>query len=482
MSKMDWMANACGIFLLWAMASIALSAQTAVRVPPAQTKAVAPTVTFTSLFAFHGTTDGVAPIGVVQGTDGHFYGTTNYGGPNDGGTAFTIAPDGTLTTLYSFCSHLSGGTCTDGTLPYEVLVQGTDGNFYGTTSSGGNPSCNCGTVFKITPNGTLTTLYSFTGLGYPYAGLVLGADGNFYGTSTEGKGSVFKITPGGAFTTLHEFDGTDGETPGPLILASNGSFYGATFSGGTSHLCAGGCGTVFAITPSGTLTTLASFDDTDGYGPAALIQTTNGNFYGTTQYGGAYDTCNQGCGTVFKMTPNGILTTLHSFDGADGDLPFPALLQGTDGNLYGEAVGGGANDLGTVYSITPGGTLTTLHNFDETDGNNPIQMVQGTNGTFYGTTQFGGANNDGTVFSLSVGLGPFVETQPASGSVGAAVNILGTNLTGATAVAFNGTPAVFTVVSHSLITTTVPTGATSGKVQVTVPNGTLRSNGPFRVN
>jgi uncharacterized repeat protein (TIGR03803 family) len=146
-------------------------------------------------------------------------------------------------------------------------------------------------------------------------------------------------------------------------------------------------------------------------------------------------------------------------------------------------VEGGANKAdGTIFKITPSGKLATLHSFDSTDGKQPYAcLVQGTNGDFYGTTVFGGANSAGTVFSLSVGLGPFVETLPTSGKVGAAVKILGTNMTGATKVTFNGTLAVFKVVSSSEITTTVPTGATTGKVKVTTPSGTLTSNVNFRV-
>ncbi len=273
-------------------------------------------------------------------------------------------------------------------------------------------------------------------------------------------------------------------------------------------------GTVFKITPSGKLTTLHSFDLADGYAPqAGLVQGTDGNFYGTTLEGGPTNaSCMyQSCGTVFKITPSGTLTTLYNFcsqsNCADGALPEAALVQGTDGNFYGTTPYGGANNncffvqpssdgCGTVFSITPSGVLTTLYNFCPqsgcADGYYPIAgLIQDTNGTFYGTTTLGGPaniscmNNSydscGTVFSLSVGLSPFVETLPASGKMGAAVKILGTNLTGATSATFNGTAATFTVVSASEITTTVPSGATTGTVQVVTPGGTLSSNAPFKV-
>ena len=248
-----------------------------------------------------------------------------------------LAQAQTFTTLHEFDG-------TDGSNPYAGLIQATDGNLYGTTSEGGannKISCNgdnvvCGTFFKITPSGTLTTLYSFCaqsnctdGAG-PTAGLVQATNGNFYGTAfsggANGDGTVFEITPAGVLTTLHSFDGTDGENPeGSLIQTVNGNFYGTPCGGGTI-----GTGTVFEITPKGTLTTLHIFcqgDCTDGAGPkGALVQAVNGNFYGTTSGGVS-------SGTVFEITPAGTLTTLHSFEGADGASPFDALIQATDGKL-----------------------------------------------------------------------------------------------------------------------------------------------------
>jgi uncharacterized repeat protein (TIGR03803 family) len=430
--------------------------------------------TFTTLpsISFDGT-DGASPYAaLIQATDGNFYGTAQEGGANGDGTVFKITPSGRLTTSHNFDG-------TDGQYPTQ-LVQATDGNFYGTTFGGGTNGD--GTVFKITPSGTLTMLYSFCaqanctdGEG-PIPVLVQATDGNFYGATANGgannDGTVFKITPSGALTTLHSFDfGTDGQLPEGLAQGTDGNFYGTTNRGGD-----GDDGTVFKITPSGTLTTLHNFQGADGDEPdAGLVQGTDGNFYGTTAQGGANND-----GTVFKITPTGTLKTLHSFDGTDGSLPAAALIQATDGNLYGTTVAGGTD--GTLFKITPSGKLTTLHDFDGTDGISPeAALVQGTNGKFYGTAPFGGISSDGTVFSLSVGLGPFVKTQPTSGKVGAAVKILGTDLTGATSVTFNGTAAVFKVVSASLITTNMPTGATTGTVEVTTPRGTLQSNVVFRV-
>ena len=442
-----------------------------------------PAQTFTSLASFNGD-DGAFPasMSLVQGTDGNLYGTAAYGGANSGGTVFKVTPTGTVTTLYSFCALAS---CADGETPLSGLVLGNNGIFYGTTASGGLNGN--GTVFSITSGGALTTLHSFD---LPVDGasivapLVQAANGTFYGVTGEGGshnyGTVFSMTSGGSVTTLHTFDGTDGAYPyAALVQGTNGTFYGTTSDFGANN-----DGTVFSITSGGAFTTLHNFDSTDGAFPyAPLVQASNGTFYGTTVQGGAI-----GYGTVFSMTSAGTLTTLHSFDSTDGALSYAGLVQATNGTLYGTTqMGGTANcsfgqPCGTVFSITTGGTLTTLHSFDGTDGKGPeAAVVQATNGTFYGVTYYGGVSNYGTIFSLAVGLHPFVETLPASGLVGAHVKILGTNLIGATSVTFNGIAATFTVVSKSEITTTVPAGASTGSVMVVTPSRTLKSNKPFRV-
>jgi uncharacterized repeat protein (TIGR03803 family) len=474
---------------LWLCASGSLAAQT-----------------FTTLFSFN-FTDGNLPIGgLVQATDGNFYGTTATGGlnrckvhrthsdpngVNNGcGTIFKITPRGALTSLHTFDG-------TDGEYPESGVVQGVDGNFYGTTQAGGtDTSCDyglipgCGTIFKITPSGTFTTLHSFqlTDGAIPARKLVQGTDGNFYGATgaggANGYGTVFKITPSGTLTTLHSFDGTDGADPlTGLVQGTDGNFYGTTDN------------TVFKITPSGTLTTLHTFDGTDGSGPNALVQGTNGNLYGTTIEGGTGGNAeNAPSGTVFEITPSGTITTLFNFDNLNNQNPggpqVGALVQGTgtDGNFYGLTVEGGSGvgcgtaGCGTLFKMTPSGTLTVVYSIPGPTANGipDAGLIQSTNGNFYGATSGGGLDY-GTIYSLSVGLGPFVETQTASGAVGATVNILGTDLTGATSVSFNGTAAAFTVVSSSEITTTVPSGATTGEVQVVTPSGTLLSNVSFRV-
>jgi uncharacterized repeat protein (TIGR03803 family) len=436
--------------------------------------------TFTNL-AYFNSTNGSGPLGaLVQGVDGNLYGTTASGGSYSYGTVFKITTSGALTTLHSFCSQAN---CSDGSDPAAGPVQATDGNLYGTTYGGGNGKC--GTVFRITLEGALTPLHEFynTDGCNPDAGVVEAVGGEFYGTAEFGGtsnccGAVFKISRGGSLTTLHSFNGVDGFEPlAAVVRAIDGNFYGTTLAGGPTS----NAGTVFRITPEGKLTTIYSFGSTGPTGPDGLIQAPDGNFYGVSQYGGAY-----GGGTVFRLTPAGVLTTLYSFSAVYNGTDLPNnLVQGTDGNFYGTTYFGGANGFGTVFKITPGGMLTTLHNFDGTNGSrNPGgALVQATDGNFYGTT-FGegdGPAQSGTVFKLSVGLGPFVKLLLPSGKVGDAVQILGTNLTGADYMSFNGTQASFTVLSPTLIATTVPIGATSGKVHVNTPGGTLFSGGPFVV-
>lgn len=431
--------------------------------------------TVTTLATFNGV-NGANPLfaSLVQGVDGNLYGTTQSGGAHRQGTVFKVTPLGALTTLYSFCVK-SG--CTDGSAPYGGLALGTDGNLYGTTEAGG--AHGDGSVFKITPGGTLTTLHSFNlhDGANPYAALMQATDGNFYGTAQSGGahllGTVYKITPQGVFTLLHSFNSTDGSSPeAALIQATDGNFYSTTYDGGT-----GGYGTIFKITSAGALTTLHIFDETEGRAVVpGLVQAGDGNFYGAGSQGGAL-----GFGTVYMVTPAGVLTTLHSFDSTDGATP-NALVLATDGNFYGTTISGGSNIDGTVFEITPQGMLTALHDFTGSDGADPFTgLLQATDGDFYGTTFAGGTNRDGTVFRLEASLGPFVKTVPTVGKAGSRVNILGTDLTGSTRITFNGTPAAFTVLSPSEIATKVPAGATTGTVQVITPGGTLSSNVVFQV-
>jgi uncharacterized repeat protein (TIGR03803 family) len=331
----------------------------------------------------------------------------------------------TLTTLASFNG-------TDGAAPLASLVQGIDGNFYEAIFSGGdNPNCifdGCGTIVRVSPQGTVTRLYSFCSQpncadgASPAGGLALGTDGNFYGTTSsggtaEGGGTVFKITPSGTLTTLYSFcsqpNCADGRSPwATLVQGADGNFYGTTQSGGSSNACTGGCGTVFKITPAGALTTLHSFNGADGWSPqGALALSADGNLYGTTYYANVQGSeyC---CGTVFKITPAGGLTTLYSFSGYPTDnllYPVGGLVQAVDGNFYGTTnQGGNASDAGAVFRITPGGSVTVLHSFCSqsncADGAQPQSgLVQGTDGNLYGTTWGGSIGRPGTAFKISPG-------------------------------------------------------------------------------
>jgi uncharacterized repeat protein (TIGR03803 family) len=286
------------------------------------------------------------------------------------------------------------------------LLQASDGNFYGTTSQGG--ASGNGTVFKITPSGVESILYSFAGGttdgSQPQAALIQASDGNFYGTTSQGgasnNGAVFRISPTGVESILHAFAGsaTDGSNPqAALLQASDGNFYGTTNFGGLA-----GFGTVFMITPAGVETVLLSFNFNtgEGNGPrAALIQARDGSFYGTTFNGGGLGL---GSGTVFKISATTGASVIHAFGGgADGSGPNSALIEGGDGNLYGTTSSGGPNNNGTLFEITPTGAESVLYPFagGSTDGSNPSAgLILGSDGNFYGTTQTGGTGGQGTIF------------------------------------------------------------------------------------
>jgi uncharacterized repeat protein (TIGR03803 family) len=481
---------------------------------------VAASHSFAQTFAsvtFDGSNGSLPFTTLVEGPNGNLYGTTFGGGLFSDGTVFDITPSLEITLVHSFCPS-DFPMCPGGSLPDAGLVLGTDGNFYGTTQDGG--ANDRGTFFKITPQGDFTVLHSFciqtncVDGEYPSSVLLQGRNGNFYGMTTQGGpsstngnvipantgacvggagcGTIFEITPTGDITILHGFCSQlnskgiceDGEYPkGGLVRGTDGNFYGTTYSGGKLQ-----AGTVFVITPAGNFNTLRSFSRTaDGGCPeAGLVQGTDGNFYGTTSKGGS----NQ-VGTVFRMTPSGHMTALYSFcshlNCADGSSPQAGLVQGNDGNFYGTTYMGGADPncsyagvgCGTIFQITPAGNLTTLHSFcliaGCSDGAFPLEaLVQATNGAFYGTTP------GGVVFSLSVGLGPFVSANPPFGRVGRHITLLGNNLRGTTNVSFNGASARFTA-SSSEINTIVPSDATTGTIEVTTPGGTLSSNTDFQI-
>jgi len=390
--------------------------------------------TFSTVFAFDGT-NGSQPNGpLAQGLDGNLYGTTSNGGSQNLGTVFKVTPTRHLTTLYHFCSQVE---CADGGVPQSGLVLGTDGNLYGSTTFGGVH--NAGTLFRITPQGLLTTLYNFCaqpGCGGGYGtnqALIQGTDGNFYGAAPSGGrnrgGTIFKISPAGKFTLLYSFcskpDCADGSAPNALVQATDGNFYG------TNQFGPGG--TVFRLTPSGTLTTLHRFcvQTNCGYFPAAgLTQASDGALYGTTAF-----SVGSSFGTAFKITLRGAFTTIHRFctdlDCDDGAFPRGKLIQGTDGNLYGTTTRKRSTaNGGTVFQLTRSGSLTVLHTFPGWRSDVP-GVIQAMDGNFYGTTTDATANHHGIIFKLGIGLAPFVETAPPAGAV---------DLSGATAVDVNGAP------------------------------------------
>ncbi|MGB8702548.1 MAG: choice-of-anchor tandem repeat GloVer-containing protein [Thermosynechococcaceae cyanobacterium] len=367
--------------------------------------------------------NGVNPTaGLVRANNGNFYGTTARGGltgaPNciataGCGTVFRITPTGQKTTLVAFDGTNNLGLPSDGT-----LVQGRDGNFYGTTN-GGISSSNFGTAYRMTPTGKLTKLaqFDFYNTGGAPHGLIQAKDGNLYGTAetggafssslcaSRGCGAVFRLSSAGNLTILAKFNGTNGSKPtAGLLQASNGSFYGTTSQGGNTTACLNGCGTIFRMSATGKITTLVKFKGSNGADPEAeLIQGSDGNLYGNTAEGGKNN-----AGTLFRMSPNGSLTILYHFNisNSNGRYPKAALVQGRDGFFYGTTTSGNfTNPGGTVFRVTRSGVLTTLINltgFPASASNSIAKLVEGNSRQFWGTSVDGGALDRGTVFRVSV--------------------------------------------------------------------------------
>jgi uncharacterized repeat protein (TIGR03803 family) len=380
--------------------------------------------------------DGVQPANLIQASDGNFYGTAMDGGTGTApclgtqgscGAIFSVSAIGVESVLYSF-----GANSSDGFWPTE-LIQARDGNFYGTTVDGGN--FGVGTFFKMTPQGSVTILYSFGASasdGITPLVLLEGPDGNFYGiTSTGGAnscvqtpggtnncGTVFKITPSGVETILYSFGAntSDGVEPNGLMLANDGNLYGTTGTGGAnacgSLMLPYDCGTVFKLTLDGTESILFSFggDPLNGSSPhgqapqGVLLQASDGSLYGATSGGGANGL---NCGIVYKMTLDGTQSVLYSFGSSTGDGCYPSsLIQASDGNFYGTTGSGGAfgGDLmGTAFKITPFGTETVLYSFGPLDlgPSQPHGLLQGIDGNFYGLTTYT-TSGFGSLFKLSL--------------------------------------------------------------------------------
>lgn len=378
-------------------------------------------------------TAAVDPIGanspLIKGSDGNFYGVSSMGGAKNMGAFYKVSSGGNLTVLYSF-----GSTANDGTQP-SGLILATDGNFYGTTASGGSNGANgcasvslaClpgdGTVFMVTASGVEKVLYSFgnnaTDGITPNGGMIQASNGSFYGTTsiggTNGVGAVFKVTSGGSESVIYSFGANsslDANSPySGLIQTSNGDLVGTATSGGKY-----GKGAVYQIANYGTESVLYSFGTsaTDGTTPYAnLMQAGDGNFYGTTIQGGAH-----AAGTVFKLTPTGTESILYSFGSSatDGTFPYDSVIEGTDGNFYGATYSGGTKGTalcsgstttcypgyGTLFMITPTGTETVIYSFGSTanDGKYPVAGLLQSNGIFYGTTNSGGQYSSGSIYSF----------------------------------------------------------------------------------
>ncbi len=414
------------------------------------------------------------PSVMTQGQDGNLYGTTDSGGLNLVGGVFVVTPGGSESTLHVFADS-EGRHCNMG------LTLGTDGNFYGACYDGG--TTNHGTVYQITPSGVFTILHSFSNSGAdgasPNAPPIQGRDGNFYGTTvgggTNGDGTIYKLTPKGTVTTIHSFIyPAEGGSPGAqLVQGSDGNFYGTTEDGG-----------VFRVTPAGKLKVVHTLSPSEGeVSLATLVQGTDGNYYGTASLGGTI-----GEGTVFKTTAGGKFSVLYNFNSAldgQGD-PWVGLTQASDGNYYGVTFRfglQGQNQYGGIYKLSPKGVYSSLYLFDGTVGANPASaLIQHTNGLLYGNTQNNGGFNVGTIYSLNIGATPFCSLQITSAKIGASVGILGQGFSTSSVVKFGGVPVSSISLSGSTyIAATVPVGALTGSVTVTTGATKLTCRQTFRI-
>jgi uncharacterized repeat protein (TIGR03803 family) len=447
---------------------------------------------FNTLYTFHETQTGPQyPVSsLLKGKSGVFYGTTPEGGPDDYGAIYKVnSATGTVDVLHSF-------SYTDGAYPYGPVILGKDGRLYGTTEGGG--ANDAGSVFAMDlDGGNFVTLRSFSGAdgASPEAGLIQGKDGRLYGTTllggANGEGTVFAMdTDGNNFVTLRSFSGADGIQPYSAVMqGTDGRLYGTTEFGGTI-----GDGTVFAMDTGGSnFVTLCSFTGANGFEPlGGVIQGSDGRLYGTTYSGGAF-----GSGDVFAMTVHGDNpVTLHSFDGTDGAYLANGVIEGSDGNIYGTTDYDGPNAAGpygggTVFAMTSdGSSFTTEHAFSNTfglDGYVPSGVIEGGDGNLYGTTALGGVPPGdkvapaGTVFQIVLTLPSITGFSPATGAVGSTVTIAGVNLAGATSVTIAGVSAAITSNTATQIAVTVPAGATTGKIMVTTPTGTATSAAKYTV-
>ena len=427
-------------------------------------------LTYPYLFAGVGDGEGISsPIGPLTEMNGAIYGAaTSYGG-------LLFRLDGSVATIFH---HFTGP---DGSAPNAGLILGSDGDLYGTTQSGGANFK--GTAFRIDAAGTLETLHSFAGAdgSGPAAGLIENPDGEFYGTTSGGGaldfGTVFHMSNTGTVTTLHEFTSAldDGAYPlAPLIHAADGSFFGTTnFGGGT-----GAFGTIFKLDNLGAVTTFYSFLDPDTLFPEGpVLQASDGDFYGTTASGGAF-----GPGVLFRVDAAGTLTNLHSFAGPDGTSPGSGLIQASDGLLYGTAFGGGSPDFGTVFRTDLLGNFEVVHAFVGTDGSSPYGgLLEASDGTLYGAANTGGFGGGGVVYRLAIAAAAASVTaiDPVSGRAagGTPVAITGEHLYGVSVVTIGGAAATAPAVRDQGQIFTVSPALQAGTLNdVTVGGPEIREN------
>jgi uncharacterized repeat protein (TIGR03803 family) len=448
----------------------------------------APAQTVSTIYEFSSGTNPNLPAGVMaQGQDGNFYGITLSGGSSANvGAIYKISSGGALTSLHPMAQS-DGTTCSG-------LTLGTDGNFYGTCHNGG--ANDYGTLFKVTAAGDLTVLHNFAAQGStsdgcePLAPPIQASNGDFYGTTAfcgaNNYGTVYKLTPAGAYTMLYSFQGPPNDTVLPLglIEGTNGDLWGV----GNGWIISGGG--IFKITLAGKESLVYTFEPNadgayvNGEGPYAnLIQATNGDFYGTTEEGGSANE-----GTIFQLTAAGKETVLYSFPNqTDGAYPSLPLTQAPNGLLFGAATdcaGGGCAQAG-LFDITTKGAYKNVYLYPlvcSNCGQPEAPLLLSTNGTFYSTTEQGGVGV-GSFYSLSNGYSPFISlVNVRSGKEGAQVGILGQGFSSKSVVEFGGTKATTTkLTGTTYILATVPAGALTGDVTVTTGATVLSTSASYKI-
>jgi uncharacterized repeat protein (TIGR03803 family) len=445
----------------------------------------APAQTPTTLHAFQQvSTDACDPEdNIVQGRDGNMYGVGVTCGANGTGAVYKISPAGTESVVYSFPGTWS--SCFSG------LTLGNDGNFYGTcfTTPTGN-----GSIFQLTPAGVFTDKYDFTGANgdtEPVYAPVQATNGDFYGTTGYYPytcGNVYQLTAAGVYKSLHTFSGSDCGPASSLFQASDGNLYGTLYN----CTLGGSLGCVYKISTAGVFTEIYGFAST-GYGPCTgVIQGKNGKLYGATNHGAA-----NGSGNIYTLTTAGVYADLHDFDSTtDGSCDANIgrttvnLLQVTDGTFYGVNGIGGPNGTGSIYELTSANVFTAfLFPTPPVDGNAPLStLLQNTNGLAYGTTPSGGPTScspcQGVFFSVATGDGPFLNLEPTqkTAAVGAKVGMFGQGFSSSSAVKFGGVASTSVTRSGTAyLTAVVPTGAHTGAVTVTTGSTTLTSSQTFKV-